>query len=125
MKKVLRLVLIPCLILSMVYLHANNYGAEKVEGVPIKITEQTGCNGQDRSNYISAHINGHYLNVAFLADLGSVTIKILDESYTMLELSYIETPSGYQYYIPLEGRYTLLIALEDGDEYRGDFEVSE
>lgn len=90
----------------------------------ITILANNGC-GNDRSASISAHINGHYLNVAFLADLGSVTIKILDESYTMLELSYIETPSGYQYYIPLEGRYTLLIALEDGDEYRGDFEVSE
>ena len=95
------------------------------DGVPITITKTSFNSGYDRSSSISAHISGHYLNVAFLADIGSATIKILDESYTMLELSYIETPSGYQYYIPLEGRYTLLIALEDGDEYRGDFEVGE
>ena len=58
-----------------------------------------------------------------IALIGNLLIHIYLD--TMLELSYIETPSGYQYYIPLEGRYTLLIALEDGDEYRGDFEVSE
>ena len=109
------------LLLIMVTGVANDYFQR--ENIIVIIAQNHGSN--DRSSSISAHINGHYLNVAFLADLGSVTIKILDESYTMLELSYIETPSGYQYYIPLEGRYTLLIALEDGDEYYGDFEVGE
>ena len=114
-----------CIAVSSTLCLANYKAYEIGDGTEILINKTSNYGGWDRSSSISAHINGHYLNVAFLADLGSVTIKILDESYTMLELSYIETPSGYQYYIPLEDRYTLLIALEDGDEYRGDFEVSE
>jgi hypothetical protein len=38
---------------------------------------------------------------------------------------YIETPSGLQFYIPLAGRYTVLLKLPNGDEYSGDFEVED
>ena len=38
------------------------------DGVPITITKTSFNSGYDRSSSISAHISGHYLNVAFLAD---------------------------------------------------------
>lgn len=37
----------------------------------------------------------------------------------------METPSGYLYYIPLVGRYTISFTLSNGDKYYGEFEVTD
>lgn len=82
-------------------------------------------NGNDRSSSISASIDGHNLTVNFLSDIGHVWIKITDEAGVTLEIEYIETPTGYLYYMPSAGHYVLVITLSDGDEYEGEFDVTE
>ncbi len=79
----------------------------------------------DRSSSISASIDGHNLTVNFLSDIGHVWIKITDEAGVTLEIEYIETPTGYLYYMPSAGHYVLVITLSDGDEYEGEFDVTE
>ena len=82
-------------------------------------------NGNDRSSSISAYIDGHNLTVAFLNEVGHVLVKTEDESGTILDLYYTETPAGYLYYIPDAGHYLLTIIFGNGDESYGEFDVVE
>ena len=81
--------------------------------------------GNDKSSSISAQINGHTLSVAFTENLGTVSIEIKDEGGATLDITGMGTPSGYVFYIPLAGRYTVFFKLSNGDEYYGDFEVTD
>lgn len=81
--------------------------------------------GNDRSSSISASINGHSLYVSFLQNIGEVTIEISNIFGVTLNIEATETPSGYMYYIPLTGTYTVTFTLENGDEYYGEFEVKD
>lgn len=81
--------------------------------------------GADRSSSISASINGHSLYVVFLQNIGQVTIEISNVFGVTLNIEATETPSGYMYYIPLTGTYTVTFTLENGDEYYGEFEVKD
>jgi len=79
----------------------------------------------DRSSSISASIDGHSLYVSFLQNIGEVTIEISNVFGVTLNIEATETPSGYMYYIPLTGTYTVTFTLENGDEYYGEFEVKD
>ena len=116
----------PCFILSMACFPANSiYGTDKKDGITIDIVELSNSTGYDRSGSIVASINGHTLSVVFTENIGPVSIEIKDEGFATLDITGIATPSGYMYYIPLAGRYTVFFKLSNGDEYSGDFEVSD
>lgn len=111
-----------CMLGTIGLSYANNCACKD------ELTVQAQASGNektDMSSFISANINGHYLTVAFLANLGEVTIEIFDDSGLLSDIAFMETPTGYQYYIPQEGRYTLFITLQDGDMYYADFEVND
>ena len=116
MKK--KLLLIICLLGALGWSTANNIISN--DGITIRASYE---NGNDKSSSISASINGHNLIINFLDDIGHVLIKTEDESGTMLDLYYTETPAGYLYYIPDAGHYSLIIIFPDGDEYYGEFDV--
>ena len=99
---------------------ANNLALE--DNLPLLAYNQS---GNDKSSSIIASINGHYLTVAFTESLGEVSIEIQNTSGIPLDVSIMDTPSGRQIYIPLAGSYILIIKLENGDEYHGNFEVSD
>ena len=65
----------------------------------------------------------HYFDS--LSNLGHVEIKITDATGVTLEIDYSETPAGYLYYIPTVGHYVVVITFSDGDEYYGEFEVTD
>ena len=111
------------LVLSTLFGSANCLQKCIEDNTPISITKTAGQSGVDRSSSISASINGHNLIINFLDDIGHVLIKTEDESGTMLDLYYTETPAGYLYYIPDTGHYSLIIIFPDGDEYYGEFDV--
>ena len=116
MKK--KLVLVICLLIALSTSIANNLISN--DSITIRANS---TNGNDRSSSISASINGHNLIINFLDDIGHVLIKTEDESGTMLDLYYTETPAGYLYYIADAGHYSLIIIFPDGDEYYGEFDV--
>lgn len=118
MKK--KITLIVCLFFSIGCVFANNLIIN--DGISVMATSST---GNDKSSFISASIDGHNLTVNFLSDIGHVWIKITDEAGVTLEIEYIETPRGYLYYMPSAGHYVLVITLSDGDEYEGEFDVTE
>jgi hypothetical protein len=112
------------LILCVLGILGNNFAANLYHNDEITILAGS-TNGYDKSSSILARIDGHYLTIGFTENLGEVSIEIKNEAWVTLNIMYIETPSGLQFYIPLAGRYTVLLKLPNGDEYSGDFEVED
>lgn len=125
MNKIKCIVLLLGIILPAAFGLANSeLTTTKDGGNPIVINKISN-KGSDRNNSISASIDGHTLSVAFSSNIGEVSIKILDESYSIVDCIAIDTPNGYLFYIPLAGRYIVVFEFPDGDEYYGDFEVTD
>ena len=99
---------------------ANNYVSR--DGLSILARKTS---GDDKSGSMLAYINGHTLTIAFTENLGEVSIEVQNGDGVPVNLSIMDTPTGFMTYIPLAGRYTLIIKLEDGDEYFGEFEVDD
>lgn len=126
MTKIQTFVLMLGLLLTASFSHASDISTTKnANGVPITIHKSADHSGLDKSSSISVEINGHYLAVSFLENLGNVSIEIENILGIVIEYNFMETPSGYLYYIPLEGRYTISFILDNGDKYYGEFEITE
>ena len=81
--------------------------------------------GNDRSSSISASIDGHYLTVIFTENLGQVVVEVSLVTGGEVETTSTYTPSGVIIYIPDCGRYTITLTLPNGDNYYGEFEVTD
>lgn len=98
-------------ILSDGHSHINVKEAH-VEGVP-------------RGSSIQASINSHYLTVVFTENLGQVAIEVSTVSGISVEFTSTPTPNGVQCYIPNTGDYIVTFTLTNGDEYYGEFTVTD
>ena len=78
-----------------------------------------------RNNSILASINGHTLTVTFTENLGNVQIDITTASGGAVSYGHVWTPDSYIAYIYNTGSYVVTITLENGDEYYGEFEVTD
>ncbi len=129
MKKLTQLVLMLCLILSGALCYASDVdgtGNEKGnDGMPISVIKKAGHSSPDKGMSIHASIDGHYLTVAFTENLGQVAIEITTASGGYVETLSITTPNGLQFYIPNTGDYIVNFTLPNGDEYYGEFTVTE
>lgn len=126
MGKTKRYLLFFIVIISSALCTAKNEMATKQDGdIPIVIIEHIGNTGLDKSSYISASINGHSLTVVILDDIGHVTIKITDTSGSPIDVNQMETPSGLIFFIPSVGNYMIVFTLSNGDEYYGEFTVTD
>ena len=126
MKKVTTLVLMLFLVLSgaLCYAHgAVGTEKEKGDGAPLIAIIKAQYGGVDKSGSIQAYCDGHYLTVAFLENLGQVSVEITTATGNRVEFMSITTPNGYQYYIANTGDYIVTFTLEHGDEYYGEFSV--
>ena len=120
MKK--RIILIVCMLGAIGLSNANNLVSRD------ELTVLAKKSGDEKTNIaesISADINGHSLTVAFLQNIGQVSIEIANVFGVTLNIEATDTPSGYMYYIPLTGNYTVTFTLENGDEYYGEFEITD
>ena len=107
------------------FAHDVDVMEKKGDGIPILVKENTIHNGSDRSGAIVANINGHYLTVSFTENLGQVTIEVSTVSGTSVHFTTTPTPNGVQCYIPNAGDYVVTFTLPNGDEYYGEFTVTE
>ena len=78
-----------------------------------------------KGHTIKASIYGHTLTVVFTENLGPVTIEIFKDSGGTVETFWVETPDGLQTYLPLAGDYILTFTLSNGDEYYGEFTITD
>lgn len=77
-----------------------------------------------KTNSIQASINGHLLSVVFLENLGDVIIEITTNSGAPVETLDCVTPNGMSFYIYDTGSYIVTFYLPNGDEYYGEFDVT-
>ena len=129
MTKVTTTILMLFLTLSGAFCYANNVARtekQKGYGIPIEVKECTGSLSQlDKSNTIIPTLDGHTLTVSFTENLGQVTIEVSTVSGTSVHFTSTPTPNGVQCYIPNAGDYIVNFTLPNGDEYYGEFTVTE
>ena len=128
MKKVTKLVLMLCLVLSGALCYAHGEAKtenEKEKGIFIEIKDSTGLSGLDKSNTITALINGHVLSVVFSENLGQVSVEVTTTSGATVQCVSLQTPNGLQIYISNAGNYIVTFTLPNGDEYYGEFTVTD
>ena len=129
MIKLKQMILMLCLILSGAFCYANSTvgkGNEKDERpVPIELKESTGASSLDKSNAISPFINGHVLTVVFTENLGQVSVEVATADGASVQYTSVLTPNGLQIYIPNAGNYIVTFTLSNGDEYYGEFTVTD
>ena len=128
MSKTIKLVLLLCFILSGAISHAHGAARtekENEEGVPISIILKTQHGGTDKSGSIVSSVDGHYLTVAFTENLGQVDVEITTSTGAPVEILSMTTPNGQVFYIAPTGDYIVNFTLSNGDEYYGEFTVTD
>ena len=101
------------------------YGNCTTEGYnPIPVKEAS-VQGAPKGFTINASINGHTLMVTFSENLGQVQVKITTATGATVQCVGIQTPNGLQCYIPNAGDYVVTFTLPNGDEYYGEFTVTD
>lgn len=127
MKKVTTLILMLCLVLSGAFCYAN--GAARTETkedeTPSIVIIKTKCGGTDKSGSIEPSIYDHVLSIMFSENLGQVAVEVSTASGTQVDCLSVLTPNGLQVYIPNAGNYIVTFTLSNGDEYYGEFTVTE
>ena len=78
-----------------------------------------------KGSSIQASISGHYLIVVFTENLGEVSVEITTDTGGYVQTDSCLTPNGVQFYIPLAGDYIVTFTLPNGDEYYGEFTVTD
>ena len=81
--------------------------------------------GTPKGSTIQASIDGHTLTVAFTENLGQVAVEITTATGATVEILWVATPNGLQTYLPLTGDYVITFTLPNGDEYYGEFTVTD
>ena len=129
MKKVTTLVLMLCLILSGALCYASGLARTENEkgedGIPVEIIKNTSHSGTEKSNSILATLNSHMLMDVFTENLGEVVVEVSTATGGYVQLDSCLTPNGLQFYIPLAGDYIVTFTFPDGDEYYGEFTVTD
>ena len=90
--------------------------------VPIK---ETNVHGSPKGSSIQATIDGHWLSIVFLENLGQVQIEVIRSGEGEVDYTFTETPNGVNIYISTTGNYIVTFTLPNGDEYYGEFEVTD
>jgi hypothetical protein len=128
MKKVTTLVLMLCLVFSgaLCYAHSvTRIKNVKGDGAPVIIITKAHHGGNDKSGSIVPSIYDHVLSVMFSENLGQVAVEVSTASGAQIDCLSVLTPNGLQIYIPNAGNYTVTFTLSDGDEYYGEFTITD
>lgn len=81
--------------------------------------------GAPKGSTINATISGHLLMVSFSHDIGQVEVEISTAAGSTVDCVTTMTPTGFQSYIPNAGDYIITFTLSNGDEYYGEFTVTD
>lgn len=127
MKQALAIVLMLCLFLSGALCYANSVARteKKNDGTPIEVIKKSVHGGPDKSGSISPMIDGQTLTVVFTDSMGRVSVEVTTATGSLVDGTTTITPTGIQIYIPNSGDYVVNFTLPNGDEYYGEFSVTD
>ena len=119
-----QMILLIGLLMPTVWCSAINLGiTDGISG--ITITQGSETQGEPKGSAIHASINGHLLIVVFTENLGQVTIEVTTTTGTPMDCLSTQTPNGVNLFVPLAGDYIITFTLPNGDEYYGEFTVTD
>ena len=124
MKQTTKMILTICFALSATLCYSNDVTQVENES-HIIVKAKLIHDGADRSSSILASITGHVLSIVFTENLGQVNIDITTDSGATVNYNSMNTPNGVNYYIPNTGSYIVYFTLSNGDQYHGEFEVTD
>ena len=129
MKKLTTMVLMLFLAFSGAFCHASGVAGQENkkgnDGTPIVVIAKTIYGGSEKSNSIIAMVNGNMLLVTFTENLGQVAVEVTTASGVLVDYNLVLTPNGMQVYLPGAGDYIITFTLPNGDEYYGEFTVTD
>ena len=129
MQKLATFVLMLCLTLSGAFCHASGVAGQENkkgnDGTPIEIIKNSSSTSSEKGNSIVATVNGHTLTVVFTENLGQVTVDVTTVSGNPVTCMSTYTPNGVILYVTDTGDYIVTFKLSNGDEYYGEFTVTD
>ena len=127
MNKFKKTVLMLCLILSgaFCYAHSEVGMNQKEDGTSIIVIKNASASGSEKGGAISPILNGHVLTVVFSENLGQVYVEVATAAGASVHCLSVLTPNGLQVYIPNAGNYIVTFTLSNGDEYYGEFTITD
>lgn len=125
MNKFKHFLMMGCLLYLATFSQANNTTFTTTDGTPIEVIEKTHHGSPERASGIYASHDGHALMVIFTENIGQVDVEIATASGNPVDFTSIQSPNGMQCYIPNTGDYIVTFTLPNGDEYYGEFSVTE
>ena len=89
-------------------------------------TKEAHVSGTPRGSTIQASLDGHWLTVTFTQDIGTLTMELEKVSGPVIfNYPTVPTPDSYQFYLNQTGDYIITFTLSNGDEYYGEFTVTD
>lgn len=123
LKKIKQFILLLVILFSTVCCSAH--AIQSIEGQRHITIKSTHVQGVPKSSSIQASIDGHTLTVVFTENLGQVNIEVSSVSGGETQVESTPTPNGVLFYITDTGSYIVTFSLPNGDEYYGEFEVTD
>ena len=80
---------------------------------------------EPKGSSIQATIDGHFLSIVFLENLGQVEIKVTSVTGGEVQTQTTPTPFGVDFYIYNTGDFVVTFTLSNGDEYYGEFSITD
>ena len=121
-KKLKLIVLLVGLLLTTIQGGASHFFS--FDGYSHILVNASNVQGVPKGSSIQASIDGHVLSVIFTENLGHVQIEVTTSTGGTVDLMDIYTPNGYNAYITYTGDYIVTFTLSNGDEYYGEFTVT-
>ena len=122
-KRIKQFVLLLGLMLPTAWCGAN--GTCSTDGYSHILVKDARVENTPKGSSIHASICGHMLTVVFSENIGQVRVEVTTISGAEVECLFTNTPDGLQIYVPNAGDYIITFTLANGDEYYGEFTVTD
>ena len=101
------------------------HGTISVDGYSQIFIQAGNVQGIPKGNTIQASLDGHWLTVTFTQDIGTLTMELEKVSGPVIfNYPWVVTPDSYQFYLNQTGDYIITFTLSNGDEYYGEFTIT-
>ena len=119
-----KIISLSCLLLTTIWCKASYFITNYDDGYSQIQLKKANIQGTPKDYAIQAYIDGHTLTEVFTENLGQVTVEVSRVGGGETQVESTPTPNGVLFYIYDTGSYIVTFTLPNGDEYYGEFEVT-
>ena len=96
-----------------------------IDGYSAIQIKEAHVSGTPRGSTIQASITGHYLTVTYTQGIGTVTMELDKVNGPNIFSFQAVTPDSFGFYLNQTGDYIITFTLANGDEYYGEFTITD